>query len=71
MNKKGKRLIRKPEVLHMTGIESRSTLYYMVKKGSFPAPVKLSERIIAWHEQDIIDWINSRETVSIGVSNDL
>jgi prophage regulatory protein len=32
---------------------SRSTLYAKVKNGSFPAPCKLSERIVAWAVEDI------------------
>jgi len=61
MNKKSKRLMRKPEVLNISGIESHSTLYYLVNKGTFPAPVKISERAVAWRESEVLDWIDSRE----------
>ncbi len=61
MNKKSKRLMRKPEVLNISGIESNSTLYYLVNKGTFPAPVKISERAVAWRESEVLEWIESRE----------
>lgn len=61
MNKKSKRLMRKPEVLNISGIESNSTLYYLVNKGTFPTPVKISERAVAWRESEVLDWIESRE----------
>ncbi len=62
MNKKSKRLMRRPEVLNLSGIESNSTLYYLMNKGGFPLPVKLSLRSVAWRESEILDWIDSRET---------
>ena len=36
---------------------SSSTLWRKVKAGTFPAPVKLSERITAWHVQSIREWM--------------
>jgi predicted DNA-binding transcriptional regulator AlpA len=36
---------------------SPATLWRKVKNGSFPAPVKLSERITAWNVNDIKDWM--------------
>jgi len=35
----------------------RSTIYQKVKDGSFPAPCKLSPRVVAWKVEDIIAWI--------------
>ena len=58
---KSKRLIRRPAVLNVSGIESNSTLYYLMNKGSFPLPVKISERAVAWRESEVLDWIDSRE----------
>ena len=66
MNKKSKRLMRRPEVLNITGLESNSTLYYLINKGTFPAPVKLSARSVAWRESEVIDWIDSREKTLTG-----
>jgi prophage regulatory protein len=36
---------------------SHSTLWRKVKDGSFPAPVKLSERVSAWTVQSVRDWM--------------
>ena len=58
---KKERLVRKPIVLDVTGL-TNSTLYYFIKEGSFPPPVKLGKRTVAWKESEINEWINSRET---------
>lgn len=57
------RLIRRPEVEARTGL-SRSTLYDWMKRGEFPQPVKLGERLVAWRESDVTAWLESRETRS-------
>mgnify|MGYP006271737479 CR=1 FL=1 len=56
------RLLRRPEVEARTGL-SRSTIYQWMKDGEFPQPVKLGARLVAWRESDVLDWLNSRETV--------
>lgn len=38
---------------------SRSTLWRMVKDGTFPAPVKLSARITGWRKIDVKNWLES------------
>jgi|SRR6056297_2277147 len=55
------RLLRRPEVEARTGL-SRSTLYDWMKRGEFPQPVKLGERLVAWRDSDIAAWLESRET---------
>ncbi|KDN25168.1 phage transcriptional regulator AlpA [Moraxella bovoculi 237] len=49
-------------VCMMTGL-SKSTIYNWVKAGKFPAPIKLSPTMTAWRNSDVLDWINSLETV--------
>jgi prophage regulatory protein len=39
---------------------SRSSLYAMIAKGEFPAPIKISGRRVAWPETTVNDWIQSR-----------
>jgi predicted DNA-binding transcriptional regulator AlpA len=39
---------------------SSATLWRKVKAGTFPAPVKLSERVTAWPVESVRAWINSR-----------
>lgn len=54
-----KRLIRRPEVEQLTGL-ARSTIYARMKEGTFPQPVPLGGRLVAWAESDIQQWIDDR-----------
>ncbi len=56
MNKQKVRLIRIIEVMDKVGI-ARSTIWYMVKKGTFPKPRKLSPRVTVWVESEIDEFI--------------
>lgn len=47
------------DVLERTRL-SRGTIYAMIGQGKFPKPLKLSERINAWPETEIEDWLRSR-----------
>ncbi|WP_081433635.1 helix-turn-helix transcriptional regulator [Laribacter hongkongensis] len=38
---------------------SASTLWRRVRNGTFPSPVKLSERVTAWRAEDVRTWIES------------
>ncbi|MEX0827542.1 MAG: AlpA family phage regulatory protein [Haliea sp.] len=42
---------------------SRIHLWRMVKAGSFPAPIQLTERKIGFRESDVEAWLDSRPTV--------
>lgn len=53
------RLLRRPEVQSLTGLPV-STLYDYLAAGTFPAPVKLSARSVAWKESEVRAWIDSR-----------
>ena len=64
-----KRLIRLPEVLSRTGY-GRTSIYRKMEDGSFPRSVKLGgpleapnafdSRAIAWIEDEVEQWIESR-----------
>ena len=43
---------------------SATTLWRKVKQGSFPKPVKLSERVTAWRAEEVHAWINSRNVAA-------
>ena len=59
-NAEGKdRLIRRPGVQESTGL-SRSTLYALIAKGQFPAPIRISERSVAWSENAVQGWVEQR-----------
>lgn len=47
-----KALLRLPKVLSLMGV-SRSHWWDGVKKGMFPAPIKLSPRVTVWRASDI------------------
>jgi len=51
--------LRLPAVIDVTGL-SRSTIYDKMKDGTFPRPVNLSKRAIAWPESIICQWLSSR-----------
>lgn len=53
------RLIRLPEVLERVGL-SRSTIYTRIKEGTFPSPVKIGEKSMAFLEADVDAWILDR-----------
>lgn len=39
---------------------SDSTIWRRVRAGTFPAPVKLSERVTAWRAEDVREWLDSQ-----------
>jgi prophage regulatory protein len=41
---------------------SSATLWRRVKAGTFPKPVKLSERVTAWRVEDVRQWLDARAT---------
>jgi prophage regulatory protein len=53
------KILRLKAVKDSTGL-SRSTIYAMLKAGTFPQSVKLGLRSVGWYESDIQDWIASR-----------
>ena len=53
------RLIRKKDVLHITGISAVSTLYDMIRRGEFPAPLKLTARQSVWKYSEVVQFIEN------------
>lgn len=53
------RLIRLSEVLKMSGL-SRTALYKRIRAREFPAPVKLSERSVAWLQSEVNAWVDAK-----------
>jgi prophage regulatory protein len=56
---KSTRLIRLDEVKRRTGFQ-KSSIYNRVAEGTFPRPVNLGARAVAWVEDEIQEWIDSR-----------
>ena len=56
-------LLRRPEVEKIVGL-SVSSLYRLMAEGSFPRPVRLGGRAVAWRATDIADWLESRPSTA-------
>ncbi|HKL56181.1 MAG TPA: AlpA family transcriptional regulator [Roseovarius sp.] len=56
------KILRQKDVQDITGL-SRSTIYRHINAGTFPAPVKLTERLIGWRDSTISEWMASRPEV--------
>lgn len=59
------RILRRPEVQARAGL-GRSALYAMIRRGEFPAPVRLTGSAVGWRESDVAAWIDSRPTADDG-----
>ncbi len=53
-------ILRLPAVLRMTGM-GRTWTYAAVKRGEFPAPIKLGASATGWRCDKIEAWIEYRE----------
>jgi prophage regulatory protein len=51
--------MRLGEVLRRTGL-SRPSVYRLIANNKFPKPAKLSERVSAWNEAEIIAWLEAK-----------
>ena len=53
------RLLRFPEVLERTRL-SKATIYRRLQAGKFPRPIRLGDRVVAWHADKIEQWVADR-----------
>ena len=53
------RVLRLPEVSHATGL-SRSTIYRLMRSGTFPQSVALTARTVGWRIDEVEAWILAR-----------
>ena len=54
------RLIRMKKLPGIVGYQPWN-IYRLIRDGTFPAPVKLGVRAVAWRESDLQKWIDERE----------
>ena len=54
-----KKFLRLPEVISRIGFR-RTAIYQKIAEGTFPAPVKLGPRAVAWVSEEIKDWMDAR-----------
>lgn len=58
------RFVRRPEVSHLTGM-SRSQIYKLAKDGTFPRPIRLAARTVAWSLSDVTRWMDDKVARSV------
>ncbi|EGG9814475.1 AlpA family phage regulatory protein [Salmonella enterica] len=58
-----KKLLRWPDVLHITQI-SRSTVWRMMQRGAFPKQVDVGTHCAVWDAEEINRWVEERKRVS-------
>lgn len=52
-------LLRIATVMRVTGL-GRSTIYRLMADQKFPAPVRLTKRVVAWRRTDLERWSEGR-----------
>jgi len=62
-----KRALRLRQVVERTGL-SKTHIYRLIQRGHFPMPARLSERVVAWEEHTINNWLEER-FAAVGASN--
>ena len=53
------RLLRLSEVLTRTAL-GRSTIYRLMREGSFPEPLRIGARAVRWRQSEVEDWVAAR-----------
>lgn len=61
------RMLRLPDVMQKTGF-SRSQIYRMISSGIFPRQIQLGDRVSAWIEEEIEQWLLGRINLARGPS---
>lgn len=59
--------LRLPEVKAVTGL-SKSSLYALIREKSFPAPIRLGPRAVAWVRSEVRQWASERVRASRSVA---
>lgn len=57
------RYLRMPEVKEQTGL-AKTTIYRLIREHSFPKPVRIASRAVAWRESAIEAWKAERQDLS-------
>lgn len=55
-----RRVLRRPIVEERVGL-ARSTIYKLIGLGQFPEPIRLCTNAVGWLEEDIENWLASRQ----------
>lgn len=57
------KLMRLPEVRNVVGL-SKSEIYRQINFGTFPEPISIGARSVAWTEASVQEWIQSKVDAS-------
>ena len=52
-------ILRLPQVQARTGL-ARSTIYALIARNQFPAPLKLTEKSVGWDSASVERWIEEK-----------
>jgi prophage regulatory protein len=55
-------VLRRPDVERLTGL-SYSTIYRMMRAGTFPQRIKLSPQAVGWNAMEVAHWVKTRQPV--------
>jgi prophage regulatory protein len=64
-----KPVVKLPQVIQVSG-KSRSGIYADIKNGTFPKPIHIGKRAVAWLVSDINQWIEDQIILSKGKNHD-
>ncbi len=53
------RFLKIKQVLEMTA-KCKTSVYKAISEGTFPKPVHVGEKRVAWIEQEILEWMSGR-----------
>jgi len=59
-----KALARRRQVEQLVQL-SRSTIYANVKAGTFPSPIRIGARAVAWRLADVEAWLEARPLANV------
>ena len=68
MNAMPLKLVKLPDVIAFSN-KCRSSIFADIKKGTFPAPVRIGLRATAWRVSDLEAWANGLTTTTTSSSN--
>ena len=58
-NTPAKRILNQRDILAALGV-SKTTLWRMIKAGTFPQPLKIGERLNGWRVETFEGWLDAR-----------
>ena len=62
------KMLRKSAVLEMSGL-SPAGLYREMERGTFPRPLTIGARSVAWSSADLVQWQQGLQTSTIKTRN--